>query len=353
MVVLRDGGRYDEALAVLRRAVTDHPDDHEARHNLGMFLAGLCRLDEAEHEMRIAQSLAPGMPEIEYMLATILLAQGRFREGWPLYEARLTVPSSRIPVPKGFPFPRWQGEDPAGRTIAIFPEQGFGDQIQFARFAPLLRDRGADVTLLTRPALVRLFQDSLDGVRIVAAEGAVEFPDPDFWAMSFDVARICDVAVETLSGAPYLQANQSWPALPPGFTVGVQTRGNPHFAQDTRRSLPAVAADRLRSLLPGHVVGLDPAESGAADFAETAALMQQLDLVVTVDTSVAHLAGALGKPCFVLLPGFGVDWRWMCGRADTPWYASMTLYRAGRDDGWIPLIEQVARDAALLAAGAC
>ena len=353
MVMLRDGGRYDEALAVLRRAVADHPDDHEARHNLGMFLAGLCRLDEAEREMRVAQSIAPGVPEIEYVLATTLLAQGKLREGWAFYEARLAVPSSRIPVPKGFPFPRWQGQDPAGKTIAIFPEQGFGDQIQFARFAPLLRDRGADVTLLTRPALVRLFQDSLDGVRIVAAEGAVEFPDPDFWAMSLDVARICDVTVETLSGEPYLRAARCWPVFPSGFTIGVQTRGNPNFAHNVRRSLTAAAADRLCSLLPGRVISLDPAESGAADFADTAALMRQLDLVVTTDTSVAHLAGALGKRCLVLLHGFGVDWRWMCGRADTPWYSSMTLYRAGFDDDWMPVVERAARDAAVLAAEAC
>jgi hypothetical protein len=240
------------------------------------------------------------------------------------------------------PYPEWRGEDVAGKRLLIWPEQGYGDQIQFARFARLLKARGAEVTLFCHAELAPLFAESM-GVQALAASGEVEFPDPDFWVMQGSLAARLGVTVDTIPAEPYLRAVRPGPPLGDGFKVGLKTEGNPGHSNDANRSLRPEQAQRLREL-PARIVELDPAATGACDFADTAAIVDQLDLVICVDTSVAHLAGAMGKPVWVLIPAVETDWRWLLGRTDSPWYPSMRLYRQARGESWDAVIDRLTGD---------
>ena len=348
---VRISGATERALDMYRHLVASHPDYAMGWQHLGALLRELGHPAEAEGPLRRALALAPKDIPTRHSLGTTLMALGRYLEGWSFYSVRFEMTGHyKEERPKNFPFPQWRSWHVGGKHILIFPEQGHGDQIQMARFVPVLMACGAQVTLLTRPALLRLFEDSFPGARVMVASGPVHFPDPDFWVMSSDLPGLAEATVETLPAHPYLRTSASWPALPPGFKVGLVTKGNPIHARDAHRSLPPASAERLRAGLPGIVIGLLPDESNAGDFADTAAIIAQLDLVVTVDTSVAHLAGGLGKKCFVLVPGFGTDWRWMTGRDDSPWYPSLTLYRGAADGDWTAAIDRLVTDVRALAA---
>ncbi len=207
------------------------------------------------------------------------------------------------------------------------------------------------MTLLCAKPLARLFSGSLD-VSVVAAEGAVAFPDPDFWVMACSLAARFGSSLEDIPAQPYLRSVTAGRTLAdgPGMRVGLVTRGNPSHANDANRSLPPAEAARLRAL-PATVVGLDPAETGALDFADTAAIVDQLDLVISVDTAVAHLAGAMGKPCWVLIPSVETDWRWLRERSDSPWYPSMRLYRQPRPGDWSLAIDRIEADLGSIGGG--
>jgi hypothetical protein len=340
----RDAGDLAAAEQLFGRLAARDPSDAEAHHHLAGVQSRMGRFEAAEASWRRALALAPDAASPALGLALLLLSQGRYEEGFRRFEARHAL--ERVAKP-ALPFPEWRGEPVAGKRILVWPEQGFGDQIQFARFAPVLKAMGADVTLLCRPQLARLFAGSL-GVRVIAAAGAVEFPDPDAWVMCCSLAGRLGATLETLPAAPYLRPVSAWPPLSQGFKVGLATHGNPAFAEDHRRSLSPQAKAVLRDL-PVGAVDLDPAVSGAADFADTAGIIDQLDLVVAVDTSVAHLAGAMGKPCWLLL-AHEADWRWLRGREDSPWYPSMRLYRQPRPGDWAAVVDRVAADVAALAA---
>jgi len=282
----------------------------------------------AANSFRAAWRLDPTNSLARHSLATALLALGRFREGFGLYVLRRDLPQfARTPAA---PCPEWQGEALLGKHILLFPEQGLGDEIQFARFAPHLAAMGAEVTLFCKPPLASLFKDL--GVRTIAAAGQVEFPDPDFWTFSIDVPGKLGMEVQDLPSSPYIRAVG---AASLRGRVGVMRRGNPLHANDANRSMP----DDIQ--LPFEAVSLAPEDTGARDMRDTAELIAGLELVVTVDTSVAHLAGAMGKPTFVLLPATACDWRWMSERDDSPWYPSLTLFRQTRHGDWTELVERV------------
>lgn len=345
----RQAGHIRLAMEMYRRVAAAAPEDAVKLQHLGAALSMLGLRAEAEQALRQALAVDPTNAAAHHALATTLMAQGRYPEAGPHYAARFALPQLGLRKPEDLPYPKWSGEDLAGKRVVVFPEMGFGDQIQHARFAALLRDRGADVTLLCLPGLDRLFTESFPGVRVIAANGPVDFPDPDAWMMTGDLMFLPGVTLETLPAAPYLRTSQPVPPLPEGFKVGLVTAGNPNHKNDANRSLvPAMAAD-LRARLPGHVLDLRPEATGARDFADTAALIGALDVVVTVDTSVAHLAGAVGKRTLVLIPALNTDWRWLHDREDTPWYPSLRLYRAHPSAGWAPAIEQVAREVGAMA----
>jgi hypothetical protein len=269
-----------------------------------------------------------------------LLRQGRYADAWPFFRSRHRISSGRRAVPVDFPFAQWKGEPLAGKRVVVFPEQGYGDQIQFARFVPMLLAGGAEVTLLARPALVSLFRNSLPGARVIPAEGKVAFDDPDYWLMFLDLAWAAGATAEKVWAGPYLSAMPLPIEGPRTWRVGVKTRGNSNFAHDRKRSLSAEQAEALVAGLPGTIVSLDPEESGAKDFAETASIIETLDLVVSVDTSVSHLAGALNKRCFALIASDIGDWRWGESGESTLWYPNHRLFRSS-DAEWLPAIARL------------
>ena len=329
----REAGNFDDAEAQYRRALALQPDNPKALQHFGAMLAQLTRYDEAEAHLRRALPLAPKEQATRLSLSGVLRAQGQYAEGWALYDARFDLAEAKAPRPD-LPFPQWRSWDVTNRKILVMPEQGLGDQIMMARFLPSLVAQGADVTLMTPPALLQLFTDSFPSVTVKDSTPPFPISPPDFWLPTTDLPGLLQVTPETLPIAPYLTTTADWPALLPELNIGLATKGRPEFWQDQRRSLDPATAESLRSQLPGNVVSLHPEDSGARDFAETAALMSRLDLVVSVDTSVAHLAGALGKPCFTLIPGFGTDWRWGQDRDVALWYPTMRLYRSRTDGDW-------------------
>ena len=274
-----------------------------------------------------------------------LLAEGRYAEGWPLYEARFEVGRDGMAKPL-LPYPEWRGEEVAGKEFLIWPEQGLGDQIQFARFAPILAARGARVTLICLSPLQRLLSQFED-IEVLAAAGGVAFRDPDYWTMSGSLPRWMGVTLETIPQTPYLTAPAT-PLLPvAGPRIGIVTHGSPAHSNDANRSLDLSSEQRLLALVPG-ARSLDPRSTGAKDFADTAGIIAGLDLVISVDTSVAHLAGAMGKPCWLMLPAVNTDWRWLKGRSDSPWYPSLRLLRQTRAHDWSGVIDTIGLELAKL-----
>jgi hypothetical protein len=326
-------GDFVEAERLYRLSMAMAPARSGPRHNLGALLRGLGRLEEARDMLEGVLRREPGLLPTRYALGMVLMGMGDYPAGWPLYEARRALPELKIQTPS-LPFPEWQGEPLAGKRIVLFPEQGLGDNIQFARFALTLRDQGAQVLLLCRPPLERVLRYSLDGVEVQSASGTVEMGEPDYWALFGSLPGPLGLTLQTLPAGPYLRApDAAQTARSAGLRIGLATRGNPIHQNDARRSLSPQLAQTL-STLPGDIVSLHPEDSGARDFADTARLIDGLDVVISVDTSVAHLAGAMGKPTLVLVPGFATDWRWLQSRSDSPWYRSVRLFRSTVDGDW-------------------
>jgi Flp pilus assembly protein TadD len=369
--VLLDLRRPEEAMARSRRALALTPAHWPSHAMLGNALRELGREREAETAFRRAIALAPkadvDMPR--YNLGTLLLARGDFANGWPLYESRLEVKHGEWlrgmdPVPS-FPFPRWEGDYASGKRLLVWPEQGFGDAITFARYVPLLADRGLRVTLACRAPLKELMR-SLRGAEIADVGEAAARPF-DFWTLICSLPS--HVGGEGIPAAiPYLAADPQRVAtwrehLPRGrFKVGLVWKGRADFRRDRYRSLPSFEVLRPLWEVPGVAFvslqkGVDedlqpPADQplsrlgpAIADFADSAAIIAGLDLVITSDTAMAHLAGALGKKVWVLVPGYSRDWRWPATGETCRWYPGpMRLFHQGPDWAWEKTVAAV-RDA--------
>ncbi len=340
---LQQVGRTREALAlyhdVAARILTVN-----LACNIALCHADLEEPDEALAWLKRAREARPtdlAVLGASLRVGAALLAAGRYAEGWPLMEARTVVRPDAAP-PIDVSFPEWRGEPLEGRSILVGVEQGFGDQIMLARFAAALADRGARVTLATRRPLTALLAQAPGVAQVVAVDKdeRAAIGRHDYWIRCFSLPYRLGVTLETLSGAAYLQAppdrRERWRGR--GGGVGVMWRTSPTGFNAAAKSLPDEQAQRLLDL---GAVSLQPEDTGVADFADTAAIIEQLDLVVSVDTSVAHLAGALGRPCWTLLPVRGQDWRWLRGRTDSPWYASMRLFRQARPDDWASVLDEV------------
>jgi hypothetical protein len=343
-------GRFSEAERFYRRSLELDPGQPGARHNLASLTQGFGRLAVARKMFLTILKERPDQQASLYALSTVLLDVGDYARGWPYYEARRDLPGLNIPSPN-LSFPEWQGEPLAGKRIVLFPEQGLGDNIQFARFALVLRDAGAAVTLLTRPALTTLFQQSFDGIEVLSAEGDVDLGNPDYWALVGSLPARLKLRIETIPNKPYLRAAQPpAPRIPGPWRVGLTTKGNPAQLNDARRSMSPAQAARLANLRGVEIVSLHPEDSRARDFAQTAQIIAGLDLVISVDTAVAHLAGAMGKRALVLVPGFNVDWRWLrgIGGPTTPWYPTHRLFRGHASGAWNETLDQLAAEVAEL-----
>lgn len=317
--------RGDHEAALQGYAALDHLKN--ARHNRGALLRELGRLEEAEAVLRSVLTHFPDFTPSQYSLALTLLAQERYAEGWRLHEARRLTGHSWAVDPET-PAPEWRGEDLAGRRLVVCSEQGYGDQLMFARYLPLLRGRGADVTVGCNALMRPLFAAAGFAVTSYSPQN-IRLPDCDAWTL--------------IGSLPYRLGLQGPPAPLPigawrgGGGIGVVPTGNPDHQNDSNRSLPPDPAARLLSL--GR--DLRPEATGARSFLDSVALFAGLDLVITVDTSTAHLAGSLGVPTWVLLPWYGVDWRWRLDRSESPWYPSARLFRQHKGEAWGVVIDSV------------
>jgi hypothetical protein len=299
--------------------------------NAGLSLVLEQRYEHAEAAFRAALGQDPGHQRARWGLAHALLGLGRYAEGWPLLRSRFELFPQEVKAPAR-DFPEWRGEPIADATLLVMPEQGFGDQIMLARFLPALRERQVRIMLATRPPLVRLLEPFADQIVPLEAGRSATVPKYDCWTHLFSLPELLGITLETVPDAPYLRSLGPPPRASAGRT-GLFWR-----TADAHRSLPD---DIARRLLDRGLLSLHPEDTGAADFAETAAIVDQLDLVVTIDTAMAHLAGALGKPVWVLLPARKLDWRWMRERADSPWYPTARLFRMGPDEDWAGLVARL------------
>jgi tetratricopeptide (TPR) repeat protein len=400
-------GRRDEALACLQSAVGRRPGFGLAHCNLGSALFGAGRLAEARTHLERAAELEPARPEYQFNLASVLvsegqldaaiaafdralelqpdypeaqsgrgtalLARGDFQAGWSDYEVRLRCPNASLtPLPQF----QWDGSPLAGRTLLVRGEQALGDALQFVRYLPLVAQQGGKVILSERPALARLL--STAGVGGIATSDQ-PLPAFDVHIPLLSLPRVLGTSLETVPhDVPYLHAEDdraaAWReklAAYQGLKVGIAWQGGTAYRADHLRSIPlacfaplaGVPGVRLLSLQKGHgaqeigqlggsfeVVDLAASLDNDGDaFVDTAAVMKNLDVVISSDTAVAHLAGALGVPVWVAL-STAADWRWMRDREDSPWYPTMRLFRQRTLGLWSEVFARMAGELAGLAA---
>ncbi|MGI3776453.1 MAG: tetratricopeptide repeat protein [Janthinobacterium lividum] len=376
--VLASLGRAEEALAQFHALAKHSPGT--ARHwtNLGNTLRLLGRLDEAVPALRRAAGLAPGDGQIRLNHAVALLHAGHMDAGWREYEARLSLPG-HTPLPHARLLPALAGL-PGGHaalrgcTVLCTHEEGFGDTLQFARFLPLLASAGAHVVVQAPPPLVRLLRSLGPGVEVV--EDGAALPAWDWHCPMLSLPRVFGTTLDTIpSATPYLHAHPAAilaaearlarvPGADRALRVGLAWAGQsrpwqPGFAAiDRRRSIGLAALAPLGALSGVSLVGLqfgpEAAQAGAVaglalhdgvadarDFADTAAVVSCLDVVVSVDTAVVHLAGALGRPV-LMLDRFDACWRWLHGRDDSPWYPGLRIVRQERPGDWGGVVARVA-----------
>jgi len=340
-------GERERALQYLGLAVRERPNETKLRRILAAAYGEAGLIDRAEEQLRAALAIDPADGLAEIALGGLYLSVGRYAEGWPLMAARARLHPDVVP-PVSLGAPEWTGQALEGKSMLVWVEQGFGDQIQMARFARDLKGRGAArVTLGCRPALAHLFSTlpGADAIVPIATGATVAVETHDLWSRYFSLPGALGVTLETLPAAPYLAAPADRRARWAGFggpaRVGLVWEASPTGFNAANKGLPP---DQAQRLLDAGAVSLQPQDSGAADFADTAAMIETLDLVISIDTSVAHLAGAMGKPCWTLTPYVHCDWRWLRDRADSPWYPSMRLYRQTRPRDWSETVDQVLSD---------
>lgn len=349
--------RQAEALAAFDRALALKPDYPEALSSRGLALKMLGRIDEAGADFDAALRIDPGFVYALANRGELNLLLGRYAAGWPEYEQRFFTERQHKPALKG-PVPEWRGPDHAVRRLAVFADQGAGDCLHFSRFLPAVRALVPDVTLICRPRLHRVLAAVTTGLTVtdqVADEAAF---DAQVTLSSLPSAFQVDAA-SLATSRPYLCAEpelvRHWAARigSEGIKVGLCWRGGQDWQCDPGRSVPfaalaplaGIAGLRLFSLQMPDNDERDAAASlqvddlgreldaGADGFIDTAAVMAGLDLILTCDTSIAHLAGALGRPVWVLLQAVP-EWRWLLGRDDSPWYPSARLFRQTRAGDW-------------------
>ena len=375
-ILLHTEGRFAEAVEAFERA--EALGHHAAPSNRGNTLLDMGRMAEALLAHETAVDRDPSHSGAQYNLALTQLRLGDWTRGWPGYEARFCFREVHR-VPRVFSQPRWQGQPLEGRRILLHSEQGLGDTIQFCRYTTLVAARGGTIILQVQPAAERLLR-SLGVVRNGLAETALQGAKPPEFDLECPLMSLPAVFETTVDTVPwpggYLGPDEEsainkrlrFPSLPasqrPGersLRVGLAWAGNPRYKADTTRSvalqallpllrLPGItwislqkgpAAEQL-SKLPGDVCVWD-GSSKDGDLAETAALLATLDLVITTDTCIAHLAGAMAKPVWILLPHLS-DWRWMQQVEGTPWYPTARLLRQSKPGDWAGVVDRAMRE---------
>jgi tetratricopeptide (TPR) repeat protein len=361
--ILLSRGEIDAAFAASQRAVGLAPQDALVRSNHAAILLNKGEIDVALAVSHAAIALAPKHPTIRFNHSHLLLLSGDFRNGFSDYRWRRQCGglfSSRM----NFSAPEWQGEAFAGRTLLLFAEQGIGDALQFVRYLPMVAARGGKILLYVQDTLVPLLRQ-LEGVTVVPRSAPL--PTFDLQISLMDLPHLFGTTLSSIPAEiPYLRADpdkiEVWRRRlsdVAALKVGIVWAGSAIHKGDRYRSLPAEAV-LPRLVMPGvqlyslqkepraadvpviaglgsQLIDLAPA---LADFTDTAAAVAALDLVISVDTSVVHLAGAMGRPAWVLLP-YAQDWRWLRDRDDSPWYPSLRLFRQETPQAWAGVLTRV------------
>ncbi|MGD0387893.1 MAG: tetratricopeptide repeat protein [Tepidisphaeraceae bacterium] len=363
---LNELGNFDEAIAAFRQALRLSPDHAKAWDNLGIALMSQGRLEEAVTAFTNAIRIEPESDDAQWNLAWALLLAGNFEKGWPQYEMRWRSSNFRG-ARRDFAQPQWDGGDLHGRRILLHAEGGIGDTVQFIRYAPMVAGRGGRVIVSCQPEMVQLVR-SCAGVEESLASGE---PLPPFDVhcplMSLPLAFKTDLQ-SIPSTTPYLKADAdrlaAWstrlPPDPDHPRIGLAWAGRPENPNDRNRSIRLDQLAPLSALKQARFFSLQKGPAAAQsrrpppgmelidytddlhDFSDTAAMLAHLDLIVTVDTAVAHLAGALARPVWVMLP-YVPDWRWMLDRDDSPWYPTMRLFRQRTMGDWSGPIAEISR----------
>lgn len=364
--VLQLEGKLDEAIAEYESILAIKSDSSEAEFNIGNVLRLQGNLSEARAQYQRALKHRPDNVDAKWNLSLLNLLEGDYAAGWPLYESRQQRPTPNL---RRFPKPQWKGEPLNGSSILLHAEQGLGDTLQFLRFVPLVVASGAQVVLDVPEQIVRLAGE-MPGVAAVVTTGE-PIPDHEWQCPMMSLPLAFRTTVATIPAqAPYLKIpedaleaaeQRQWPEF--DLRVGLVWGATPRSFEDSDRSIPLALFEKILSARDIHFFSLQLGSQGAqmealessmtdlrpaiADFADTGALVSHLDLVITVDTSVAHVAGALGKPTWVLLP-FSSDWRWLTHRDDSPWYPTVRLFRQARPRDWASVLERVQVELELL-----
>jgi hypothetical protein len=358
-IALEHAGDLKAATAHYQKAVSLSPLQAEIHNNLGNTFEHQGRIDDAMACYGRALALKPDYPEAHYNRSLLRLLLGDFAQGWAEYEWRWRCKAN--PEMRYASLPRWAGEPLAGKAILIQTEQGFGDSFQFLRYVPPLAEHGAKIILTVPSPLIRLVR-ALPGVTAVLSEGDA-LPNVDFHCPLLSLPHLFDTRIETIpASVPYLAPSADTAAewdrrLPvsPGLKIGLVWSGNPANRMNPSRSIPLPMLEPLRRIpgiawfslqvgSPGEDIALAPGEMITdlspflTDFAETAAAICRLDLVISVETAVAHLAGALGRPVWVPLTVVPA-WRWLLDREDSPWYPTMRLFRQTKPGDWTTVVD--------------
>jgi tetratricopeptide (TPR) repeat protein len=388
-VLLLKQKRFTDAEAALRAAVAVAPASPAAWRDLGVLLACVQRDAEAEqcyrHALALAGDALAGHGEADtanpqaallsartrFNLAYLQMRQGRWAEGWPLLAARWQFEQLKPSIEGQF----WQGESLAGKSLLIVQDAGHGDLLQFCRYALLAKEQGAQrVTIYCHPVLKPLLSTMVGIDKVIAFDDGATRERWDYWTLPMSMPQWFNATPDNVPSASYLQADPALAAawrgrLPAdGLRVGLAWKGNPNFENDADRSLPSLhalaplaaavsasdvgpalhfvslqrGAGEEEALDPPHGMALHAIGPQLRDFSYTAAVIANLDLVISVDSAVAHLAGAMGKPVWLLLPDYRCDWRWLTQRSDTPWYPDTRLFRQPSGGDWSGLMPVLA-----------
>ena len=364
-VLFQSQNLHREAITFFLRALANKPNHSLAHNNVGVSLEVLGEFNQAVKSWQTAMLLDPSCYDARINLAMMSLRYGDYLDGWNEYEWRLEMGDLKSKL-SSISLPRWRGESNIdGKRILITAEQGLGDFIHFSRYIPMLFDKGARVVLETPKALNSLARSCHPDLEIF--ESGCDYPDADLFCPIMSLPYAFSTTVDTISGTPYLFSNadkkeqwRSYLGRSVAKKIGLVWSGNKAHKNDHNRSTDLKTLEPLLSLpfewhslqkelRPGDAefLALYPSVQQHQDqlfsFDDTAALIDNLDLVITVDTSVAHLAGALGKPVWIMLPKVP-DYRWMLDRNDTPWYPSARLFRQTISGDWSDVVSMMQKE---------
>lgn len=369
-IIEAERGNIDNALTHYHKAAELDPAHPQPHEYMGTLKLRMGNNFHAEQHFRDAMTRDPADPKPHFGLALTLLAQGRLSEGWREWDFRIQCDHFETGLLRTLRGQEWHGEPLTGKRILVVTEQGFGDSFMFARYLPWLQHHGATVLLLCQPALIEVMR-GCPYIDLLIAKPDDEEPDIAYdyyvWMMSLPVRHATTYAT-LLNSVPYLRADPirvaKWKpflAAYPGFKVGIVWAGNPHNRLDSHRTIPFSklapllsvpnttffslqcgnsSQDTIVPLLHNKMVDVSSMLDLEARFVDTAAIMEILDLIITVDTSTCHLAGALGRPVWTLLAKV-CDWRWTETGNESPWYPTMRLFRQTQLEGWDEVIERV------------